>query len=85
MHRRRGRGPNPREEIHENVFDLLAVYALGAVSADEVEEIQRHLRSCPLCQQELEHFAATVRLLPELTAEQLLDSRRHVPPGDKSG
>jgi anti-sigma factor RsiW len=39
---------------HEEAHDLLAVFALDAVEADEYEEIEAHLVTCPRCRAELD-------------------------------
>jgi len=39
---------------HEQVLDLLATFALDAVEADEYEQIEEHLATCPRCRAELD-------------------------------
>jgi anti-sigma factor RsiW len=39
---------------HEEVSELLAVFALDAVASDEHDDIERHLSSCPRCRAELD-------------------------------
>lgn len=38
---------------HEEIEEMLGAYALDAVSPEERDEIERHLRECPRCQQEV--------------------------------
>ncbi len=40
-----------------------ACYLLGAMSAGEEQEYQRHLRSCLRCRTSLQHLGPVVRLL----------------------
>lgn len=48
---------------HAAVEELLGVYALDAVEADEAEEIERHLADCPRCRAEVrEHREAAAML-----------------------
>jgi anti-sigma-K factor RskA len=48
---------------HEQVSELLAVYALDAVEADEVAQIEEHLSQCPRCRAELDAYREVVAAL----------------------
>ncbi|HUR76853.1 MAG TPA: anti-sigma factor [Acidimicrobiales bacterium] len=41
---------------HDDIRDLLAVYALDAVDADEAEAIDAHLPTCPRCRSEVADY-----------------------------
>jgi anti-sigma-K factor RskA len=41
---------------HDQAQELLGVYALDAVPADEAQEMSAHISSCPICQEELRDF-----------------------------
>lgn len=47
----------------EHVSGLLAGYALGALEADETEQVLRHLAGCPRCQAELHDYQEAAGLL----------------------
>ena len=48
---------------HDDIRDLLAVYALDAVDADEAETIELHLRDCPRCRAEVADHRETASAL----------------------
>ena len=50
-------------ESHGDLKELLASYALGAVSADEAERIRSHLRACKVCAAEVQSYASTSSVL----------------------
>lgn len=50
-------------DLHESMRDLVAVYALDALDASEVAEVEDHLRDCPRCRDELSGYRATAALL----------------------
>jgi anti-sigma-K factor RskA len=51
------------DQVHETVSELLAVYALDAVDADERALVERHVEECPRCRGELtEHLAVAAAL-----------------------
>ena len=60
-------------EMH--VLDWLPAYALGSLDQEEKAQVEIHLRSCDLCQRELQAYQAVVEELP-LAAPQ-----REPPPG----
>ena len=41
--------------VHDEIAELLGVYALDAVDADEAVEIESHLAECPRCRDEVAH------------------------------
>jgi anti-sigma-K factor RskA len=48
------------DRSHEEVKDLVAPYAVGAVPADEVDEIRTHITGCDECTTELESIQSAV-------------------------
>ena len=55
-----------RDVDHEEIRDLLAVYALGALPADERDSVRSHLAGCVDCCFETLHFTeAAVGLAKE--------------------
>lgn len=48
---------------HEGLRDLLAVYALDALPAEDAQLVEDHLRDCPRCASELSGFRETAALL----------------------
>lgn len=48
---------------HQDLQDLLGVYALDAVDPDEAAELEEHLRSCPQCRAELAEHRSVAALL----------------------
>ena len=48
---------------HDEVRDLLAAYALGAVSDDERREVDAHLRTCDSCPEELDSLRGPTEAL----------------------
>jgi len=68
---------------HEQFADDLALYALNALTGDELASLEKHLEACPACRQELEQLRGDGALLalstlgpkPPLRARQrLLDA-----------
>ena len=53
----------------DHIVDLLAAYALGALDAGEVEQVQAHLAGCASCQAELREIEAVTNDLPLALAE----------------
>ena len=49
---------------HEQAQELLAPYALGAVSAAEAYEVRVHLPECPICREDLARLSEVVSALP---------------------
>ena len=64
---------------HEEIRDLLAAYALGAVLEDERRAIEAHLRDCESCTTELRGYESTTTALATAVDESPL------PPGFKEG
>ena len=48
----------PDEPVNEHVDDLIDAYALGALEADEVARVERHLQTCDACRALLEQVRA---------------------------
>jgi hypothetical protein len=48
----------------QNVCELCIPYLLGECSAEEREQYERHLRSCPHCRREFPELRRTWRMLP---------------------
>ena len=65
---------------HEQFADDLALYALNALTGDELTSLEKHLETCPACRQELEQVRGDGALLalstlgpkPPLRARQRL-------------
>jgi anti-sigma-K factor RskA len=55
---------------HTQWSEDLAAYMLGALSADEAEEFERHLDGCERCQGEVRWFEPAVHTLPETVERQ---------------
>lgn len=53
------------ENAHEYGRDELAVYALGALDADQAAALERHLDGCAKCREELAWLRPAVNVLPE--------------------
>jgi anti-sigma-K factor RskA len=49
--------------VHEQFADDLALYALGALSGDERQALERHLEGCSACRQEIERLRGDLALL----------------------
>ena len=80
-------GPVSEPRAHEELIDLLAVYALDAVDADERAVVEEHLRVCPRCRAELaEHREVTALLAhtgapaPEQVWDRIARSLDEAPP-----
>jgi hypothetical protein len=52
--------------LHEDVFELLGAYALGALEEAEAALVQAHVRECEVCQKELAGFAEVTTRLEHL-------------------
>lgn len=52
-----------RELTHEESEELLGAYALDAVTADERDQVDRHLQECERCRQELAEHREAAALL----------------------
>lgn len=50
---------------HATYEELLAVYALGALPADEIPALEEHLASCPACRAQLDVYRPVVEALAE--------------------
>ncbi|MEU1200775.1 zf-HC2 domain-containing protein, partial [Streptomyces sp. NPDC005813] len=61
---------------HEAVRDLLAAWAVGALTPADERTVPRHLAACESCAAEAERLRETVRLL---------DGPRATPPGPAAG
>ncbi len=61
-----GDGHN-RHGRHSELAELVPEYALGLLPADEAALLERHLRHCSVCRQELAELTETVALLPYAT------------------
>lgn len=45
---------------HDRIVELIPIYALGAATEPEADEVVRHLQHCPVCEQELATHLSTV-------------------------
>jgi len=54
---------------HEEIEELLGAYALDALDANEREEVEEHLRSCPKCRAEVTAFREVTALLGNAIGE----------------
>src|SRR5919198_1268706 len=52
----------------DDVRELLELYALGALDADEHAEVAAHLASCPTCQRLADELAEVAHALPQALA-----------------
>src|ERR671936_565844 len=52
----------------DDVRELLELYALGALDADEHAEVAAHLASCPTCQRLADELADVANALPQALA-----------------
>src|SRR5919197_3727619 len=52
----------------DDVQELLELYALGALDADEHAEVAAHLASCPTCQRLADELADVATALPQALA-----------------
>jgi anti-sigma-K factor RskA len=50
-------------ETHER--EELATYALGLLEGNDLARVEEHLRSCPVCSEELQAYRSTIDVLPE--------------------
>ena len=50
--------------IHEQVFDLIPAYTIGALSQAEARQLEQHLVQCATCQAELRAYQTVVEALP---------------------
>src|SRR6476660_9423987 len=51
------------ERMHEDIQELLGVYALDATDADETAMIDAHLATCPWCREELRQHREVAAVL----------------------
>lgn len=58
---------------HERTFDLIPIYALGALNPEEARLVQEHLEQCAVCQSEL-------RAYQQVVADLSLAARQRTPP-----
>jgi anti-sigma-K factor RskA len=65
---------NRPDQSHEELLDLVAVYALGAVSADEARFISAHLALCEECRREFETLRPAAAAVA-LSVDDRLDAR----------
>ena len=64
---------------HEQVFELLPLYALDALVPDERDAVEAHVRGCVACQEELSAQEAVVAsLAPDEPAPQHVWARIEV-------
>ena len=49
--------------VHEQFADDLALYALGALPAEERQAVEKHLEECSACRQELERLRGDMAML----------------------
>lgn len=59
---------------HDEMLDSVAVYALGALPADEAQAVREHLKSCPECRKEYGDLAPAAAAVA-YTAEACEDRR----------
>lgn len=59
---------------HDHYRDLTAAHVLGALDADEREELEAHLRTCEHCRRDLVAFAPLPALLGRVEATDLHDT-----------
>jgi anti-sigma-K factor RskA len=64
---------NEMQRSHEELLDLVAVYALGAVSADEGRFISAHLAVCNECRREFDALRPTADAIA-LSVDDRLDA-----------
>ncbi|ANS64360.1 hypothetical protein SLINC_2136 [Streptomyces lincolnensis] len=67
---------------HDEVRDLLAAWAFGALEPAEEKTVRRHLAECETCGTEAEHLKETVRLLDGRTAPHPPTPSTHPHPED---
>lgn len=66
------------ESLHQCPEDLLPLYVLGSLNADELEAVERHLSHCARCRQQVEQARQTTQLLAYLAPPQPVPARvRH--------
>jgi anti-sigma-K factor RskA len=78
---------------HDDLRELAASYALGAVSGEEGHEVERHLEVCPACAEEVRSlkavatelaFAAPAKRAPESLRAKVLAAVKRVEPERRS-
>jgi anti-sigma-K factor RskA len=69
---------NEQRQSHDEMLDLVAVYALGAVSADEARLVSAHLAVCSECREEYDALKPAADAVA-LSADDRLDAR-YCPP-----
>lgn len=64
---------------HDQVLENVAAYALGALDANEVQAVERHLKNCKTCQGELRAYQSTTNKLglapPTATPSSVLKNK----------
>jgi hypothetical protein len=76
-----------RSVIHDDVAELLGVYALDAVEADEARVIEAHVAECPRCAAELAQHREVAALLANAGSDASVElwdqiAARLDPPGE---
>jgi anti-sigma factor RsiW len=56
--------------MNEHPHDLLPAFALGALDADEANQVMQHVAACTVCRADVESLGAVVGLLPYSAAPQ---------------
>lgn len=67
---------------HDHYRHLTAAHVLGALDADEREELEAHVRTCDDCQRELVEFAPLPALLGRVEDAELHDTAPTVSPDE---
>lgn len=62
------------DSAHDAMLDLVAVYALGAVSADEARIVSAHIAVCPECREEYASLKSSADAVA-LSADDQIDAR----------
>jgi hypothetical protein len=55
---------------HDRRLEEAAAFALGALDAEQIDDLREHLKDCKRCQDELRWLAPAVRALPEAIEQQ---------------
>ena len=59
--------------MSEHPNDLLGLYSLEALDADEKDQVSEHLANCPGCREELDELESLRARLEQVPAEAFLD------------
>ncbi len=62
------------DSAHDAMLDLVAVYALGAVNADEARIVSAHIAVCPECREEYAKLKSSADAVA-LSADDRIDAR----------